>query len=486
MSAETARKTLVRFASNAASLLASDVLNKATTFLVYALVSRYLGAKEFGQLSLGLLLFYVFQVFATAGLPNLLTREIAKHRRSAARFLTNGLVAAAFTSLLSSLGMLATTWIMGYDRDTAMVILMLSCGLLPYGLALVIEAAFRGREQMQFIAVSNLLANVVKVAGAVVLLSHGYGVLTIAALIVLVRTLILLCNALLYALVNQAPLSKVRWKFVLVLSKRTSTFFGIDAIIAIWSAVDALLLSKLMSEVEVGLYCAALQLLQPVSLVYRSLVGSVFPAMCHRAVGNKSRLSEMTRWLIAFLMLVGLPVTVLIPTFADIILWLAYNEPEFQRAVPIMQVAAFLLVIQCLTNILGHALWASHQERVTLRIVLVNLFANIAINIFMISHYGMLGAAVGSLIVACFNGLQHYLACRKLLEANPVDSQLSTPLVSAALMAATMWILAGHNRYLAAGIGLTIYVLSATTLLLFSHGGWKKLRECFFAPLVSP
>ena len=71
---------LRRVAANAASMLASDVINRATTFALYALVARSLGAFEFGQLSLALTLFYTFQILAVAGLKTLVTREVAKHR----------------------------------------------------------------------------------------------------------------------------------------------------------------------------------------------------------------------------------------------------------------------------------------------------------------------------------------------------------------------------------------------------------------------
>src|SRR3954463_4653308 len=75
-----------RVVINAMSLLTSDVLNKAATFMVYALVGRYCGARAFGQLSLGLMLLYTFQVFASAGLPTLITRDVAKMPRSAGRY----------------------------------------------------------------------------------------------------------------------------------------------------------------------------------------------------------------------------------------------------------------------------------------------------------------------------------------------------------------------------------------------------------------
>ena len=80
------RSSLLRVVGNAASLLTTELLNKATNFLIYALIARYeLGLGAFGSFSLGLLLVYVFQVFASVGLPNLLTREIAQRVARAPR-----------------------------------------------------------------------------------------------------------------------------------------------------------------------------------------------------------------------------------------------------------------------------------------------------------------------------------------------------------------------------------------------------------------
>src|SRR5437016_14617382 len=70
--------------SNALSILTSDAMNRATSFVLYALVARRLGAHEFGQLSLALTLFYIFQVLALAGLKTLRSEErrVGKERGS--------------------------------------------------------------------------------------------------------------------------------------------------------------------------------------------------------------------------------------------------------------------------------------------------------------------------------------------------------------------------------------------------------------------
>ena len=80
---------ILRIARNTLSILTSDVFNRATTFFIYLLVARYLGAFEFGQMSLALALFYTFQVMSAAGLKTLLIREIAKDKAQTGRYLMN-------------------------------------------------------------------------------------------------------------------------------------------------------------------------------------------------------------------------------------------------------------------------------------------------------------------------------------------------------------------------------------------------------------
>ena len=54
--------SLRNMGGNALSILTSDVMNRATSFVVYAMVAHKLGAFEFEQMSLALSLFYVFQI----------------------------------------------------------------------------------------------------------------------------------------------------------------------------------------------------------------------------------------------------------------------------------------------------------------------------------------------------------------------------------------------------------------------------------------
>src|SRR5437868_13761323 len=90
---------LRKVSANALSILSSDVMNRATSFVLYALVARHLGAHEFGQLTLSFTLFYAFQVFAVGGLKTLLIRQVAKDRTQTARYFLNGCAIVMLTSI---------------------------------------------------------------------------------------------------------------------------------------------------------------------------------------------------------------------------------------------------------------------------------------------------------------------------------------------------------------------------------------------------
>src|SRR6267143_3472898 len=97
---------------NALSILTSDVLNRMTSFVLYAFVARHLGAHEFGQLTLAFTLFYTFQVCAVAGLKTLIIREVAKDRTQTGRYFLNGSVIVVLSSLSSFLALFGFVWFM--------------------------------------------------------------------------------------------------------------------------------------------------------------------------------------------------------------------------------------------------------------------------------------------------------------------------------------------------------------------------------------
>jgi O-antigen/teichoic acid export membrane protein len=407
---------LVRILANAISILAADVVNRGTTFVLYALVARYLGAFEFGQLSLALTLFYTFQVLAAAGLKTLVVREVSRDKERTHSYLVNGAVTVTATFVLSIAILFVFVRLMGYSRPTASLILLLGLGLLPASLAALFEGLFQAWEKMHLIAIGNVPANVVKAGAAFLALSHGSSLYQLATVILATQLMIaavewrLLCRHIVQ------PRFEFELGFSLRMLRSSATFLGIDVTIAIWSSAQIVLLSALASETEVGFYSAAAQVLVPVGLLFQSLTQAMFPIMCRRFEQDCRDLKQVAEAVLICLLAAAIPISGIVFVFADQVLALLYHGDKFRAAVPVLRILVWGVVLGAITQALGQVLLAGRREAVTLRIVAVNAVVSFVLGLLLIDVFGPLrGAALATLIAAAVNVVQHYVPVSSLL-----------------------------------------------------------------------
>jgi O-antigen/teichoic acid export membrane protein len=429
---------------NVASILTSDVLNRATTFVIYLLVGRYLGPYEFGQLALGLTLFYTFQVVAVGGIKTLITREIARDKTKTEKYFFNGSMLVSVFFILSITSLLLFIWVMKYATETAVIIFVLSLGLLPYALSAVCEAVFQAWEQMHYIAYANVPTNIAKVCFACLIVVQGYGLFYLIILMLAVHIGRLGIEWWLVRRFVSRSLMRIDFRFSLGITKRTITFLGIDSIIAIWSGINVLLLSKLATETEVGFYSAAAQLMVPVKLIYLSIVLSIFPIMCRKFDSSIQSLKNITEYLIEFLFAVAMP--------------------------------AAVLILTALTSALGQLLLASQREKVTLRIVAFSALVNLLLGLALISRYGVIGAATATLLTGVFNFFQHYLSVSKLLSTIPLARLAWKPCFAVTIMAIYLKLLGKQSIFLIMLSAGVIYGTALLVLTVWSVGGLYQFK----------
>ena len=159
------------------------------------------------------------------------------------------------------------------------------------------------------------------------------------------------------------------------------------------SALPVVLLSKLTSEREVGLFSAA-QLLVPIGLVFQAIALSVFPLLCRKFAAGRREFRQVGSQLFEVLMIVGLPTAVGLFLLADSALLLLYRDADFLGAVAVLRILAWLIILNAMTTALGHLLYAASNERMTLRIVLTQVAVLLVLGIVLINSMGLLGAAV--------------------------------------------------------------------------------------------
>ncbi|MCA9890430.1 MAG: flippase [Anaerolineae bacterium] len=493
---------LRKIVTNMSSLIASDVINRVTSFVIYALVGRYLGAFAFGQMSLALSMFYTFQVFAIAGLKTLITREVAKNPDDSAKLLVHGSVIVVASTLLSLLALLIFMEVMGYNdlrvffvsfkdlttdaswfggwmnqANTGLVILIVCLGLLPFALASICEGIFQGREQMTFIAYVNGPANIVRIVLIFLLTTNGAGLYPIAIIMFVSHIFVMLAEwFFMQRLIGMPPLD-FHASYAYYLVRKSLTFLGIDAIIAIMSSMYLVLLVHYINEAAVGLLSSATQLITPLNILYQSIVLSVFPIMCQRFdPQNPSGLKRISSNLLEMLLILAIPMTVGVLFFAEWGLVFVYGKPEFAQAGEAVRLMVFAALMQSVTSVLGRVLVASMRERVTLRIVTINLFLTFVLGVYFIERYGVLGAALASLIATVFDLIQHYIPVAMMFKRISLLQIAWRPTIAAGVMGLFIYVFQGQPELLTIILAVGVYFISLGLVMLLTVGGISRIR----------
>jgi O-antigen/teichoic acid export membrane protein len=462
---------------NALSILTSDAMNRATSFVLYALVARHLGAHEFGQLSLALTLFYIFQVLAVAGLKTLTIRQVTIDRSQTSRYFTAGCAIVTLSSFSSLALLFAFVRLMRYPADTTLVILLTCIGLLPYAISAICEGIFQAWEQMHLIPYVNVPVNVAKVGCAFLFLTRKNGLYTVV--LILLTSLVVAALTEVWMLFRKFPvhMGPVDYHFCLATFRSAVTFLGIDGTIAVMSSLNVLLLSKLATETEVGLYSAATQLMVPLLLVYQSIGQSVFPLMCRKVEPGFQSLRRISAQLIEVLLILALPALAGLFFLGDWALSILYKNPVFQQAFPALRIVAWVLVSQVFTSVLGQALVASHREKITLRIVAVDTLVNLLVGWPLIRLFGLRGAAIALLVTRLVDCCQHYIPVSRLFRGIPLAQIIWKPIIAGVCMTAYLLFSSTQTGILRGVSATGIYSAALIVLAIWASGGLRQFKE---------
>lgn len=471
---------IARVSSNAVALLLSDGTTKAATFALYALVARHLGTLAFAQLSLALTLLYTFQVFALAGVRTLTAREVAKDKTKTEKYLVNGSIITIVASLVAIVMMWLFTRLMGYSSETSIIIFLLSLSLFSYSLSVLCEAVFQAWEKMHYTAYTNIPINLMTTIAAFILLSQGHGLYSLAVLY-LVTSMVALCIRLWLLLRNIIrPHLSVDISAVVHMAKSASIFLGIDGCIAIWGSLNFVLLSKMGENADVGLFNAATQVIAPVTLIYQGIIASIFPIMCRKFEPNSHTLRPMAEYLTELLLIIAIPTAFGLFFLADSVAMLLYGNKDFLMAIGTLQVIVWTLVTTALTHVFGQILIASLRESLTLRIVVTNALINFVLGFILIYQFGLIGAAMTSVLVGIINLIQHYLPLAKLLPSKVLLGLAWKPLVASCCMVLYFMMEKSDNGLFSIIPAATIYCSALFALAIWSSGGLDQFKMKYF------
>lgn len=373
--------------------------------LVGILVVRYLGADQYGIISLGLSIIAVLTIISTLGLDSLVVRELLTRKKD-----ENKILGTAFTlRFVGSLLVILFTTIWAYFNkppETTIIFLLLSISIAFQSFT-VIDFYFQSQVKGKITAINQVITLTVSAFAKLLLIYFEAELIWFASMAALEACI----SALLQVYFYHAQGQKIKlWKFssqeAFFLLKYAVPLIISTAIQMIYLNADTLLIDKLLNDIGlVGQYSAGLRISQASYFIPVAICAAVFPGIVNNRENRELQIKRLTQlyslmlWL-AIVIIIGAMVT------GDFVLSLLYGNKFPQSA------AVFKLHVLGSIPVFWGTAWAmwmlaeQKQKHVVIMQVMIALTVLILDFIF-IPKYGISGAAIS--IVAGLYLAQGYM-----------------------------------------------------------------------------
>lgn len=455
-------RTILR---NALFVSSGGGLIRLLSFAYTIFYVRALGEHAYGQYATVLAFTGLFGIFFELGTTQYVERSLAQDRTRLPELLWMLVVVRLALACAGIVLLPALAFAVGYESLLVLCVLVQTLTFLLAALLAPLMAIVTSSERYDLWTASQLVGQLGTVAlGTAVLLLGGGLALLLTAGLVAMQLQIAYC---LFA-IRRARLGSLRFHFErarVVPFLRASLPFALTALaLTISFNVDTFLLSILQPSNVVGWYSAAYRLVPTIVSILGGFLTVITPSLARTYVSDREAVHRWTRISLKWLAMFGLPAAVGVSLLAEPIVGLLYG-PAFAPAAIVLAIISWDIPLRLFNAFAGNVTAAVGLERQAWRTFMTGALLGVVLYPPAIMLFGMLGAAVVTVLTDGLNATLLYRLLGKHLQADQVGPTLLKIGAVAALMGAVVWALRSSVTLpLAVAAGVASYAALAFAL----------------------
>ncbi|MDH7486878.1 MAG: flippase [Anaerolineae bacterium] len=377
--------------------LTFGTLALANAVIVIA-VGRIAGPDKLGSLSFAITVTLLGSILGDLGISMLLTREASRLREqpeSVAVLAGNGLAISTLLGLLMVAAANLVAPFVGVSPESVAGIRIVAVGVGFSALSSILKGVFYAYEKMHYETVYVVLQELVYVVLALFFLGASLPFVWVFWAYSASRLVGLIAAVIIYGR-RIGPLRlSFTWPVWRSLIWQGLPFAANSALALIYIRSDVILLGLLAGSVAVGIYEAGAVVGVRANVVARMVTNSMLPSLARDYPAKVSSFETKTVAVMRYLLLIGVPMSIVLATFSSEIIALFYGE-QFKASVLIFAILAIIVPLRFLSNVLATGLTASNAQGMRTLAVFVASVINVLLNLLLIPDYSYLGAAISS------------------------------------------------------------------------------------------
>jgi O-antigen/teichoic acid export membrane protein len=408
-----------RLVSNTIVQIAGTFLTSLVGLLIVIKIARNLKAENFGLYTFVLFFIGLFKYLMFAAADPIFVQRMSVENKEQARLvmgnmliikLVLGLVAALVTALMINL--------LGYPQINR-VLVYIGCLVFLSSVFASSVTVLNANLKMVYDAFAGIISALFYLIWVVVAFQLGRGLAAVVWGWVI-------CDMLRWIIVFWASRSILRPKFAIDIMlwkdilKKSSPLWLSALFIAVMFHADILILSKIKSNHDVGIYGAASRIIRFLIIFPQAIGVSAFPLLSKLYVSDKERFRKLYYRISDYIIIIALPLTAGIFIFSNHIV-LALFKSEFWETAAALRILILSIPFLFLGMHCSYALVAANQRIKSMLCSFLGAAASLGLNLVFITRYGLQGAALAWVIsqAVIFMALIYYLYKTERLSLSP-------------------------------------------------------------------
>jgi len=392
------RDSLKKIISNTGWLFADRILRIIGELVVGIWLARYLGPDKFGLFSYAIALVTVFSAIARLGLDQIVVRELVQN--PSCQYKTLGttfflkLVGGIATLLLA---MLALYSLQPNDRETIVLVSIIGSGIIFQSFD-AIDIWFRAQLRSKYTVIARDTAFLTVLAFKIILIQLQASLImfawaSLAEMVFYAMTLVIVYqvggqNLLKWSFSKKQAKALLNDSWPLILSSIT---------IMIYMRLDQIMIGQMIGKESLGIYSAAVRISEGWYFIPQAISTSFMPSLVAAKEQSEGNYYQRLQFLFDLVVIIGYLVAGLVTISSGYIINLLYGE-AYREASLILSVHVWAGLFVSLG--VARSLWTTTENltKYALATTLTGAVFNVMANYILIPKYGIVGAAVATLI----------------------------------------------------------------------------------------
>ncbi|MGC9394475.1 MAG: oligosaccharide flippase family protein [Anaerolineae bacterium] len=488
---QDAQSTTQRLAKNSVAPIVLTLFNRVVELAFAALMLRILGPANVGDYTYAINIFLWFEIITNFGLDAYLTREVARHREQADRYLFNttavrlGLSLAGVPLLIGFIALrqiLIGNFAAPASSQAMLALVLLYAGLLPSSISKGLTSLFYAYEKAEYPAAISTLSTLVRVTIQTAVLLAGWGIVGLAgsAIVVNLVTLGILGGV---ALKLFFQTRRPHWENDRQLRREMTVEswpLMINHFLAtLFFKIDVFLMEPILGNTILGLYSIGYKFLDALVVIPSMFTLALFPVISRQAHEDRAGFLRFYRLGAKILLTIALPVAI-IATLTAREMVLILGGPEYLPGGMIaLQLMAWSMPIGWLNSITQYVLIALDQQRYLTRAFLVSLGFTLIANLIFMPLYGYQASAIIHIFAELALLIPFLIGVQRQLPRMGWRQILSKPLLATSIMGGAALVLLPLGRGVALAGALVVYPLVVWRLKVLAPEERDSLTPLF-------